>query len=264
MTAAGERPATDPAPIGQSKRARTVRARLFNSGRTIGTQGTAVNGSPPPLARVFKRFSGRSGAAPDPAPPPASRAAWALAFLLVSGLAITVPAAAEEGTPAGARPAPIWVPVPKKIDRAEQAARPDRPQPEDKDRFDLAIPSTVQISPAGEMQVGGMRYRLAGLDTIPSDRICTATTGARWTCGRRANLFIAAQVRGRQLKCRVEADGGASTATPIDCLLAGRPVSVVVAEAGWAYPTLNASEDVARAADTAKRARRGLYADGPE
>lgn len=58
-----------------------------------------------------------------------------------------------------------------------------------------------RVADGDTIEIAGQRIRLTGLDAPEWDQTCTATDGARWTCGRAAADRMRQLVRGETLSC---------------------------------------------------------------
>jgi endonuclease YncB( thermonuclease family) len=149
---------------------------------------------------------------------------------------LPAPAPAPASPPPQETTGPIWVPTPRRIDRAEQ------------ERQRVRIPAIATDSDAGLVTgraglpdldgifvVGGTRVRLEGLLLPDRGKVCVATSGARWACGLRAHGLLGVLVSGQQVACR-PTDPLAVT-EPIrgmsDCRARGRSVAERLVGEGW-------------------------------
>lgn len=175
-------------------------------------------------------------------------------LLLSAGIAT---ATAEETAPPSATdaPAPIWVPVPTRIDRDKETRERLDPAPSADVVARTLVRGARGDGPAA-LRIDGRRHRLFGLAEIDPGRICTTTEGHRWACGLRARAALSALVGGRALLCRViEATDAADPV--IECLVQERSLSERMVAEGWA------ELDAAGAADpTLAAARTAAERDG--
>lgn len=188
---------------------------------------------------------------------PVSAGAWsnrAASGMVALVLALSVaPAGAQATLPADA---PVWTDRPVKVDRQAQdferlEAKPAPAQDQAQDRFTLRFNgrSRYAIIDSITFEEGGRRYRLADLDPVPSDRICSDPQGGRWACGVRARAALGGLITGRPLRCapRGEDDG----VVEVECRHAGRDVGEVLVTSGSAL----VAPDAARYGDAEDRAR---------
>lgn len=178
--------------------------------------------------------------------------------------------------PALAQPAGeplLWTRDPVRVDRARQALPrvPDKVPADSSDsgRLILRIPRPPDVRDSTGFAVGGAAYRIAEVAEVTAGRVCTGARGQRWACGLRARVALAELIRGRTLSCLpVEAEpagaaGGSTGAVRlVDCRIGERSLAVEMVRAGWATP-LSPGGVLAREADAARAARRGIHGDGP-
>ncbi|MDX3926520.1 MAG: thermonuclease family protein [Shinella sp.] len=137
------------------------------------------------------------------------------------------------------------------------AAPPAEAAPPARELVPLAQP-VVLI--AGRLSFSGRTLELAGIRPVPIGQQCTAPSGGRWPCGRMARTAFGTYLRGRTLDCDVPGPEWNGTITA-RCMLAGKDISLWLAENGWAEATEGSDlEDVAAAA---RKAERGLHGPDP-
>ncbi|WP_407049820.1 hypothetical protein [Methyloraptor flagellatus] len=162
--------------------------------------------------------------------------------------------------PSASRPdangrAPIWVPVPRKIDRDNQPLQRAEPAVEGPQGEVLEPPVTVLAN--GDLRSGTTILRLDGIEPIDLSRLCTDDAGRRWACALRARGALVLAIQGRQLRCILSER--TDTPRPAACTIAGRPLALDLIRQGWLTPTVTAPQDWIDAATRARAARLGLW-----
>ena len=153
-------------------------------------------------------------------------------------------------------PAPIWVPVPTRIDRDKETRERIDPAPSTDVVPRILVRNARGDGPAA-LRIDGRRHRLFGLAEIDPGRICTATDGRRWACGLRARAVLSTLVGGRALLCRGIETGDAVDPV-IDCLTRDRSLSEWMVAEGWAELDAAGATDPVLAAARAAAERDGL------
>lgn len=219
---------------------------VFNSGRTIGFALPSVNAPDIHLrklstmlaAAVLSAFGGLPARGVE-ALPPASHAQ-------------SVPNADRSGADGRI---PIWVPVPRKIDRDNQPLQRVEPAIESPQGEILEQPVTVLAN--GDLRSGATTLRLDGVEPIDLARLCTDDTGRRWACALRARGALVLAVRGRQLRCLL--NEAPTVPRLAACTIAGRNFALDLIRQGWLTPTVTAPQDWRDAAADAREARLGVW-----
>jgi endonuclease YncB( thermonuclease family) len=111
---------------------------------------------------------------------------------------------------------PVWTEKPVRVDRTEQDyerldARPAPVQAEAAaDPYTLRFNgrSRYAIIDSVSFAAEGKRYRLAGLEPVPSTKVCRNADGLRWACGLRARAALDALLAGRQIRCAPQGEAG--------------------------------------------------------
>lgn len=228
------------------KRARRTALAVFNSGRTIGFALPSVNApvihlrkvSTTLIAAVLGTFAASTALGAEVRQPvsPAPSAS-------------TTDRAGTDGR------APIWVPVPRKIDRDNQPLQRAEPTVEPPQGEILEPPVTVLAN--GDLRSGSTVLRLDGIEPIDVGRLCTDAAGRRWACALHARGALVLAVAGRQLRC--VPNDPPSVPRLATCAIAGRSLALDLIRQGWLTPTVTAPQDWIDAATRAREARLGLW-----
>lgn len=202
------------------------------------------------------RFEGRGRGAP------ARR--WATAglaalVLLSAGGAVRAQSAAEDGTP-------VWTDRPVRVDRTSQSyerlkAKPAPVAAPDPFTLRFSGKSRYAIIDSVTFEEGGKRYRLAGLDAVPSDRICTYPKGGRWACGLRARAALGGLITGRPLRCAPRGTEG--DVVEVECRRAGKDVGEALVTSGNALVAGDA-ERYDEAEHKARGDKAGIWSELPQ
>lgn len=187
---------------------------------------------------------------------------WATA----GGLATLVLLAAGGAAPAqtaGEGGGPVWTDRPVRIDRMSQSyerlkAKPAPKQAPDPFTLRFSGKSRYAIIDSVTFEEGGKRYRLAGLDAVPSDRICTYPKGGRWACGLRARAALGGLISGRPLRCAPRGADGKTV--EVECQRAGKDVGEALVSAGNALVAGDA-ERYDEAEDKARGDKAGIWSE---
>lgn len=119
---------------------------------------------------------------------------------------------------------------------------------------------------AGMFESEGHTITVAGIRVIAPDRVCDATDGGAWPCGKRARTAFRYWLRGRAVECHVEEKTDKAAAEqagdkPMRCSLAGYDVGTWLVENGWALSETGGPYTEAEKA--ARDAGKGIFSGGP-
>ena len=168
---------------------------------------------------------------------------------------------------------PIWTDEPVRVDRDRQDFERVGPAPaatsgqSEMDRFTLRFGarSHPTVLDSISFSVAGTRYRLSGLEPVPSAKICRNKEGVRWACGLRARTSLSSLLNGQTVRCAPDSKG--EDFELVECRRIGRDLGEVQARAGHAFATPGSRYTEKGAA--AKAANEGIWGDmevevGPE
>ncbi len=72
----------------------------------------------------------------------------------------------------------------------------------------VSFPNRIDLHDSATFAAGGSEFVLKDLKGIPTNRLCASETGARWSCGNAARVFVGNFFRGRTVICKVEREPG--------------------------------------------------------
>jgi endonuclease YncB( thermonuclease family) len=180
---------------------------------------------------------------------------------MVALLVAAVPATAQSQT----SDEPVWTDRPVRIDRDNQDFERIGPSPEaaaaqaEADRFTLHFtprsPLTVVDSVTFESL--GTRYRLAGLEPVPANRICRNDRGERWACGLRARASLSSLLKSEPVRCAPQ--GTVDDVEAVECQRLGRDLAEAQVRDGHAIAS--AGGDYVDREATARAASEGVWGD---
>jgi endonuclease YncB( thermonuclease family) len=124
----------------------------------------------------------------------------------------------------------------------------------------LRMLENIRPQTDGSLRSGALVFHLAGVQVPPTQRLCTTSAGARWTCGIRAYVMITNLIRAEGTECFVVDEARALA----QCTAEGVDVSFRLLELGLAElaPGVDDRRYVA-AAQAAQRQGRGLWSRSP-
>jgi endonuclease YncB( thermonuclease family) len=160
---------------------------------------------------------------------------------------------------------PIWTDQPVRVDRDKQDFERVGPPPAaanaqaEADRFTvrLGASSHPTVLDSVSFSAGGTRYRLSGLEPVPSAKVCRNKDGLRWACGLRARASLSSLLNGQPVRCAP--DGKVEDFELVECRRLGRDLGEVQARAGHAMATAGSRYMEKQAA--AKAASEGIWGD---
>jgi endonuclease YncB( thermonuclease family) len=122
------------------------------------------------------------------------------------------------------------------------------------------ILESIRPQTDGSLRAGALVFHLVGVQVPPTQKLCTTSTGARWTCGIRAYVMITNLLRAEGTECFVVDEARALAR----CTAEGVDVSLRLLELGLVElaPGVDDRRYVA-AAQAAQRQGRGLWSRSP-
>jgi endonuclease YncB( thermonuclease family) len=102
--------------------------------------------------------------------------------------------------------------------------------------------------------------RLAGIEVVDPQEVCTDQQGIEWPCGIIARTAFRNFLRGRALSCNAPAGRWEETVTS-QCIVGNQDPAVWLVSHGWVRPT--AGSDYAALEQAAKDNHKGLYGSDP-
>lgn len=95
------------------------------------------------------------------------------------------------------------------------------------------VAGTAAVTDADTLSVAGQTIRLFGLDAPELRQTCRRADGAAWSCGQMAAAALAAQLRGKAVRCRLLGEDrfGRSLGR---CWSGGEEINAWLVREGWA------------------------------
>jgi endonuclease YncB( thermonuclease family) len=121
----------------------------------------------------------------------------------------------------------------------------------------------VRVRDAGTLEAGllptdTVLIRLEGIDAREADETCKKENGASWPCGAKARAALIRFIRSRAVTCTLP-QGGETKDFAARCSVVGQDLSIWLVRQGWATPQKGAEPELAKALDSAKTERLGLW-----
>lgn len=103
----------------------------------------------------------------------------------------------------------IWTSKPVRVDPSKQnfERMPDRVMGVEGGET-VSFPVKIDMHDSASFSANGGEFVLKDLKGIAANRVCTSETGARWSRGAEARLFVGNLFRGRTMICKVERQPG--------------------------------------------------------
>ncbi|UAX97580.1 thermonuclease family protein [Ensifer adhaerens] len=108
------------------------------------------------------------------------------------------------------------------------------------------------------LDIGGIRYRLHGIDAPEAGQACSATGGGTWPCGRDAIRQIEDLVQGRDVTCEPKGRDTYGRVIAV-CFADGSEINSAMVRAGLAWAFRKYSEDYAQIEQEARQAQVGVW-----
>ncbi|WP_234840425.1 thermonuclease family protein [Sinorhizobium meliloti] len=116
----------------------------------------------------------------------------------------------------------------------------------------------VRVVDGDTLDIGGVRYRLHGIDAPEAGQACAAADGGVWPCGKDAIQKIEELVEGRDVSCAPKGRDSYGRVIAI-CFADGTDVNSEMVSSGFAWAFRKFSEDYAGVEQTARRAHAGVW-----
>lgn len=154
------------------------------------------------------------------------------AAILAAGSSVAL--AQSSGVDAGPSP---WTDAPVHVDRNAQTfqrieASPVSAPSQEDGSLRFGDGAHFKILDSVSFAEGGRTYRLAGLEPVPSKRICRNGDGARWACGLRARAALDGLLIGPMMRCSEKAV--VADVTLVACDRAGQDIGGLLVTGGHA------------------------------
>lgn len=116
----------------------------------------------------------------------------------------------------------------------------------------------VRVVDGDTLDVGGVRYRLHGIDAPEAGQVCNAPDGGTWPCGSDAISKIQDLVQGRTVACEGKGQDAYGRIIAV-CFADSNEINADMVRAGLAWAFRKYSEDYTRLEQEARQAHRGVW-----
>jgi endonuclease YncB( thermonuclease family) len=120
------------------------------------------------------------------------------------------------------------------------------------------ITGVAKIREGDQVQIGGTRIRLGGIDAPSVDQLCLNTKGERWTCGIAARDELAHRTDGKNWSCRVIRPDRRGRVVA-RCEVDGEDIQRWLVKNGWALAYTRVSHDYEADEKAAREAKAGMW-----
>jgi endonuclease YncB( thermonuclease family) len=120
------------------------------------------------------------------------------------------------------------------------------------------ITGVPKIRDGDQVQIGGTRIRLGGIDAPSSDQLCLNTKGERWTCGIAARDELIRHVGDKPWTCHVRQTDRRGR-TVARCDVDGEDIQKWMVKSGWALSYVRFSHDYDADEKAAREAKAGMW-----
>lgn len=118
--------------------------------------------------------------------------------------------------------------------------------------------SPVHVVDGDTLDVGGIRYRLHGIDAPEAAQVCAGRDGASWKCGQDSIRVMEELTGGKSVECD-DRGHDAYGRTIAVCAAAGVEINALMIEQGMAWAFRKYSQDYVKAEDAARRRGVGIW-----
>lgn len=171
----------------------------------------------------------------------------------VAGPPITVSVSTPALTSAQA-PVSVSGPVPASMPAGKAARQPATPvatRPADAvASYKVSTYTRVDVIASGLLKAGDKTLRIADVDAIGVNALCTDVRGVRWTCGKRARAAFDGMLRMKRVQCMELGKQGEETLAR--CQADTTDIAEWLVQAGWASVSKSAGEHMQRMQREAK------------
>ena len=116
-----------------------------------------------------------------------------------------------------------------------------------------------KIRDGDQLQIGGTRIRLGGIDAPSSDQLCLNTKGERWTCGVAARDELIKHTENKTWTCHVNQQDRRGRLLA-RCEVEGEDIQKWMVKNGWALAYVRFSKDYEADEKAAREAKAGMWA----
>ncbi|CUX45964.1 hypothetical protein [Agrobacterium genomosp. 13] len=119
----------------------------------------------------------------------------------------------------------LWTTSPVRVDPRRQNYE-RIPTPPDLYPLKMHADQRLRVVASNRFTFKGQEFRLAGVEEVDRNRVCTGSDGRRYACGLNAFKALENRLRGRYLECRVVEEGAA--ARSVECRINGQDVRALL------------------------------------
>lgn len=119
----------------------------------------------------------------------------------------------------------LWTTSPVRVDPRHQNYE-RIPTPPDLYPIKMHADQRLRVVASNRFTFKGQEFRLAGVEDIERNRVCTGSNGRRYACGLNAFKALENRLRGKYLECRVLEEGSASRS--VECRIKGQDVRALL------------------------------------
>ncbi len=119
----------------------------------------------------------------------------------------------------------LWTTSPVRVDPRRQNYE-RIPTPPDLYPLKMHADQRLRVVASNRFTFKGQEFRLAGVEEVDRNRVCTGSDGRRYACGLNAFKALENRLRGRYLECRVVVEGAA--ARSVECRINGQDVRALL------------------------------------
>ena len=122
----------------------------------------------------------------------------------------------------------------------------------------LYASSSVRVIDGDTIDVGGIVYRLHGIDAPEAGQKCDLATGRTWSCGQEAIAAMEGLALGKDVICDNRGQDGYGRTIGV-CKVGPTDLNSTMVERGYAWAFVKYSEDYARVEDRARQNHVGVW-----
>jgi endonuclease YncB( thermonuclease family) len=120
------------------------------------------------------------------------------------------------------------------------------------------ISGTAKVHDGGQVQIGGSRIRLEGIDAPSLDQLCLNNHGERWTCGVAARDELARHAENKSWICHGQQTDRRGRIMA-RCEVEGEDIQKWMVRSGWALSYVRFSHDYDADEAAAREAKAGMW-----
>ncbi len=231
---------------------RLIAALVLVTAATVAGGAAVLMVAGPSLLAPAGSGNDAASGAEAPVPAPLTKGEWAASTPPIEALKRMEPGETQE---AALRREPPRAPL-SELGLA-RAPDPSKPAESPKVIMRYRLLHRPLAPAAGRIEVEGFRIRIAGIEPVPVERMCSSVGGDK-PCGMMARTAFRNWLRARSIHCSVP-DVPVQDEIETSCSVAGEDVAAWLASQGWGAVVADTGA-LAAVSDDAEQARRGLHA----